>query len=128
MGTTVDGTRRTNSRYRATEHPARDYYGGTWRGPHGWSGKHAEPPKGQSRQAVELCYVPEQPISRYHTDILYGDKSAGVIWFSGGSWRVTIGPHDYGRFKTYIGARKFVYTWFSGLDIDPGEEIAESEP
>jgi len=127
MGTTVDGKKRTNSRYRASDQPGHDYYGGGASTHPGWSGNHDQSIERQSKQAIELCDIPEQPISKYHTDILYGDKAAGVIWFSGGSWRVTIGRHDYGHFKTYIGARKFVYKWYSGLDIDPGADVAESK-
>lgn len=90
--------------------------------PMGWSESSEKTVEPQRKKAVELCDVPEQPMSRYHTDIMYDDRAAGVIWFSGGAWRVMIGPFEFGRFKTYLGARKFVYRWFSALDIVPWDE------
>jgi len=123
MGTTVDGSKRTNSRYRAYDGPGfgRDpggNYGGKFPG---FSGSHDRPVEGQRKQAVELCDVPDRPFQRYFTPINYDDEQVGVIRLTRGTWRATIGRHEYGPFKTFLGARTFVYRWFSGLDIDPGE-------
>jgi len=88
----------------------------------GWSGSHEEHPvEPQRKQAIELCDVPEQPFWRYFTPIVYDDKQVGAIRLTRGAWRATIHDHEYGPFKTFLGARKFVYQWYSGLDIDPGD-------
>jgi hypothetical protein len=128
MGTTVDGSKRTNSRYRKPEGKGWNYYGSAGYGSTfpGWTGHKEKEIELQRKTAVELCDVPTSPDSRYHTGIVYGDHEVGAIWFSGGTWRVTIGMRDYGRFKTFLGARKYAYRWFGGLDIDPGDiEAAE---
>jgi len=78
MGTTVDGKKRTNSRYCAPDHPVRDYYGGGGAKYPAWSGNHDQPVFCQNKLAVQLCDVPERPISKYHTDIWYGDKASNL--------------------------------------------------
>jgi len=86
----------------------------------GWSGSHERPVECQRKQAVELCDVMDRPFERYFTPINYDGKQTGVIRRTRGGWRATIHDHEYGPFKTFLGARKFVYLWYSGLDIDPG--------
>lgn len=78
----------------------------------GWSGNHARPPKVQTKQAIELCEVPDRPFSRYYTPIGHDENEVGVIRHTRRGWCLTISGHD-------LGAAKAARLYFAGLDIVP---------
>ena len=44
-----------------------------------------------------------------------------------GAWRLVLYGNEIGTYKTYFGAAKAAYLWFSGLDIIPWDADGKNE-